>query len=294
MRSLSKSVASDLLPIKGSSATWFFFRVVFCFFLLNGSFFCFSQEIHEKASSPDPGRENRITAQNFLRIRFINTISLQTDENILRVHPLATEGFDNNLEAYKLDGAGLNMAMLVGEDRLAIQAIPFLGDLRLVPLEVKSPSSGQYLFEFENLDTFLGPSHEMFIRDNFMGTFEPVESGNSIQFQISQDLGSQGKYRFELIIKRIETPTALQPFLSNPYSVYPNPSGAYNQTVTISGLSDQPTRLLITDLKGSVLFDREMNPLLGKLKIPVSPHPGLYIVWVESGRRSQKIKWLVE
>jgi len=241
----------------------------------------------------EPSSPHRIALVDYVRIRFKNSTTNLADENILRIHPNATEGFDGQLEAYKLDGGGPNLAMLVDDIRLAIQAIPFLGDLRLVPLEIKSPQSGNFSFEFENLTTFLGPNHEMFLRDNLLGTLEPVDSVLANNFTISQDPATQGKYRFELMIK-LKEPTLVSPLSSSCISLFPNPSGRGEKQVILSGISFENARMRIWDLKGNLVFEKSELPIRGKFAIPFSPSAGFYFLRVDADKRSWKGKWVVK
>ncbi len=253
-------------------------------------------ETSQRIASAGPEKTGpSVSALIFTRIR-LKPESGPADECVLRLDPTATEGFDGQLEAYKLYGFGPNICTIVDNLRLSIQAIPSLGEYRIVPLEVKVSQVGSYVLEFDNLLVFLDTLHEMFVNDLYLGTIQPILPGDSVSFTITSDPSSQGSSRFELIFARIQPTSRLEPKQAQEISLFPNPSAGRSTRLSLVGLENQDVGIRILDARGQTVFQSLSNPKAKteRISLPDSLPPGVYWVRVKSDGFHRVLRWVVQ
>lgn len=122
----------------------------------------------------------------------------QRDETVIRFSSDATDGYDENLDAYKLPNAIFNLASISGANKFAINAVPAGSCNTTLQLDISNATPGNYQIMLSDLQSFsLTP--QVSLLDNFTGTTTAISNEESYNFTITSDPASSGN-RFSLII----------------------------------------------------------------------------------------------
>jgi hypothetical protein len=80
-------------------------------------------------------------------------------------------------------------------------------------------------------------------------------------------------------------------------NLYPNPSGDGQSTLSLELFKDAKTELSLRDIKGSIIWSKELQLNEGFQEIPVSMSSeasGVYLLSIDSQDCSRVLKWVVE
>jgi hypothetical protein len=230
----------------------------------------------------------RVATNNALLKIKLKDQSGRSDENILRSMAGGTFNFDSDLDAYKLDGQFLNLAILTEQYKLSIQTIGELEPQFVIPLSVRSVSTGIHTLEFQNLSEFLG-EHILFIKDNYLSTISQVTENQLVEFELNADPASQADSRFELVFM-IEEVTSVKTTSKMVYSLFPNPAADGRFVIEASDIVKNAS-VSITDVTGKEVLNITLSENQRSWKFNTDLKPGVYFVKFRSDRGtfSQKL-----
>ncbi len=120
------------------------------------------------------------------------------DETVIRFSGEATEGYDQNLDAYKLPNATFNVSSIAGSTRFAINSIPFGGCSSTVQLNISDTAPGNYQLSFTELQSFSSVP-EVRLLDNFTGSSTLISNDEAYSFTVTSDPASFGN-RFSVLV----------------------------------------------------------------------------------------------
>ncbi|MBX2916314.1 MAG: T9SS type A sorting domain-containing protein [Cyclobacteriaceae bacterium] len=122
------------------------------------------------------------------------------DEAVVRFSNLASDGYDEGLDAFKLPNAGFNLASISDATKYAINAIPFSSCNSSISLNVSNATPGTYQLLFSDLQSF-GVAPSINLIDNFTGVITSVSNNQTYTFTITGDPNSTGN-RFKLSVEQ--------------------------------------------------------------------------------------------
>ena len=121
------------------------------------------------------------------------------DEIIIYFDEEATEGFDGNLDAYKLNNDIFNLFTVTSTgDKLAINGLPMLECSKSLNLSITDVSVGAYQLDFTEFESFVTPVN-IFLRDKKLGESVDIKTNPTYEFEVTAEESSY-KDRFELTI----------------------------------------------------------------------------------------------
>ncbi|MDH5604425.1 MAG: T9SS type A sorting domain-containing protein, partial [Cyclobacteriaceae bacterium] len=123
-----------------------------------------------------------------------------TDRTYVHFKNGATEGFDTEFDARKLSNQIFNLSSLTsGGEKLAINTLPntLAGCDFVLPLSITNVKPGAYSLNFSDLTTF-SQGVGMILVDNFTANEFSISEGSNYQFDVTADVLSYGKDRFQV------------------------------------------------------------------------------------------------
>jgi len=120
------------------------------------------------------------------------------DETVIRFSGDATDGYDQNLDAYKLPNSIFNLASVGGASKFAINAIPYGGCSSTVQLNISNAAPGSYQLMFTDLQSFSSVP-QVRLLDNFTGSSTSITNDGMYSFSVTADPASYGN-RFSILI----------------------------------------------------------------------------------------------
>ena len=120
------------------------------------------------------------------------------DETVIRFSGDATDGYDQNLDAYKLPNSIFNLASVGGASKFAINAIPYGGCSSTVQLNISNAAPGSYQLMFTDLQSFSSVP-QVRLLDNFTGSSTSITNDGMYSFSVTADPASYGN-RFSILV----------------------------------------------------------------------------------------------
>ncbi len=120
------------------------------------------------------------------------------DETVIRFSAEATDGYDQNLDAYKLPNSIFNLASVGGASKFAINAIPYGGCSSTVQLNISNAAPGSYQLMFTDLQSFSSVP-QVRLLDNFTGSSTSITNDGMYSFSVTADPASYGN-RFSILV----------------------------------------------------------------------------------------------
>lgn len=127
---------------------------------------------------------------------------LKRDEILIYFEEDATEEFDGNGDAYKLENDIFNLSTVTPlGDKLAINGLPMLECSKVLKLNITDVSTGAYQLDFTEFESFITPVN-IFLLDKKTGENIDVKENPSYEFEVTAEESSY-KDRFELNITNL-------------------------------------------------------------------------------------------
>lgn len=120
------------------------------------------------------------------------------DETVIRFSGDATDGYDQNLDAYKLPNSIFNLSSIGGAGKFAINAIPYGGCSSSVQLNISNATPGSYQLSFTELQSFSSVP-QVRLLDNFTGSSTSITNDGMYSFSVTADPASYGN-RFSILV----------------------------------------------------------------------------------------------
>lgn len=184
--------------------------------------------------------------QNALEIRIKNPTS-KMDACLLQFVPGSQVGYEIEWDATKFTNPDLNIYTVVGNEKLAINGMPFEGDQVLVSLGFSTDYDGSHGFQFDGLN-FLNFTGDVYLRDNYTNSINQITSSDTYTF--SSSIGTFND-RFDLIFSN--SVTDVNQLVKSPTMVvYPNPVIGDEFVVKVEE-STNNMEVVVSDLLGRVV-----------------------------------------
>jgi predicted esterase len=191
----------------------------------------------------------------------------ESDEVLVRFYSEASPVYDQELDAFKYNGSGINLASIAGTDRLTINTLPSATALTIVPLHVQASKAGKYYLDFTEVESF-DQTSQIYLQDNELGVQTDLRKSYSYAFEQSKSFDN--KTRFALVFKNTGNDTPLGNALTNEtsqwVSVAPNPAHDHT-TFTISLENSQEVTLIVLNQSGLLVHSRSILAYHGQNEI---------------------------
>lgn len=223
------------------------------------------------------------------RINVKNEAQFSSDEVIVRFREGATRSYDRGMDATKLDGPYMNVALVpVAGSRLSIGTMPLVTPTTReeIVLEVSSNSTAG-TFNLTASGFYAMEGVKVYLKDNFRNTLTELTEGAEISFSFTSDPESRRTGRF-VIVYGSESALSLSNQVTAAkaeVSVYPNPSTAGNLfTVSVANWSTEGAVIRIVDMMGRQVYTENISVTDGKAvrHIGAQLPAGVYNVVVNS------------
>ncbi len=144
--------------------------------------------------------------ENYIRIALSD--GANKDETLIHFFDDALPGKDK-YDAYKLKNSIFNLATVMEDTaNMVIQAIANTGCDQIIKLDVYNIAAGNYSLGFSELDSFT-ENLQVYLQDNYTGTYNLVSNGYSYPFTITADSASFGMDRFAIVFEKPDINTDL-------------------------------------------------------------------------------------
>jgi uncharacterized repeat protein (TIGR02543 family) len=176
------------------------------------------------------------TATNDLEfLKFKVQQGINWDEAGVLFYPGAEEGEDI-YDALNLMGSAVDVAMVMtGGKNASIGVLPAIGDQRVIPLKVRTPSNGQATFHFEGIDHF-SPMIQLYLKDEYLGTLTDIRQHPDVSFE---SVAAQSYNRFSLVLLTINLRVETENVDKKALRIFPNP--AQNKVTVFSPVAGNLT-----------------------------------------------------
>jgi fibronectin-binding autotransporter adhesin len=230
------------------------------------------------------------TAEDRAELKIIAEGLGQKDESNIYFHEMATDLFDDQGDAVKMQNPGLNLLSLDNNlQSYSIQGLPMIQNQKVIPLGIKAIGSGAYSFSFKGISTLQGLT--LMLKDNYLGQVTEVSDQMTVSFQINADEASSGNGRFELIFTNPESVTRIPTLKKEVFQLYPNPSKG---TSVVLETGEKSGKIRVTDLLGKVVFTKQYSSGAEKITLESPTLSGVYQVSFESANgQLRTLRWVV-
>lgn len=168
---------------------------------------------------------------------------------VVRFKSEATDGFDLAHDFASMGGSGFHISVPVENTAMSIATFAPVSESKVIPVSVNlAGQTGNFQLSFTEMETLL-ENHSVFVRDNLLGTIEPLTEGSVYAFSVTPFDGAMSN-RFELIFNPSTTTTVLPSAgIQAGLSVFPNPSTAGTSfKVVLNGFEGATAEISITDV----------------------------------------------
>ncbi|MFN3941986.1 MAG: T9SS type A sorting domain-containing protein [Flavobacterium sp.] len=193
----------------------------------------------------------------------------------------------------KLESSGSNVMFLRDNNKLAIEAIgiPQITDeLQIIATNLVTNKNYSWKLDVSSIPSGITP----YLYDSFTNTSTLIDQAQLVSnFTTSNVQSSISENRFKIIFNN--TPLGLNQSPLNQLSLYPNPSN--NEVVYLNGiqLEDKSSYIQVYNAIGQeipVILSNIGNNQV-KLTAKYSLQSGLYLISVNNGQETKKLKWIV-
>jgi hypothetical protein len=215
----------------------------------------------------------------------------QKHESVIHFNTEASGGFDDLFDAAKQKNPGLNLASLgLQQETYSIQGLGLVSNEKVIPLEVQTPATGQYVFTFKGPESLNGL--EVKLKDNYLGQINQIGENQQVSFVINGDPASAGASRFEIIFTNPESITLVSKSPSMHFNLYPNPGkGEFAELETWLSAG----QIKVTDLLGKTVYEKSLSSGAEKVRLPKPGDSGVYnLIFRGKGNVVKTIRWVVE
>lgn len=218
---------------------------------------------------------------NAFLIGLSNSANTERDEIIMYERQEASDNYDSQWDAPKLNNPGINFSTETPDGRnLAINAFGSIGTFKIIKANVSVLNPGNYKFDFRFIGG-LGAGVSMYIRDNYMGTIEPIAVEETIyNFTVSGDPNSHGNSRFEILFGNNTVTFTLEKDAKASFNLYPNPSDGQELNIAGQHIATGTVKVSMYDLVGKEVFSETLNANGRRVNATIRPDlkAGVYTV----------------
>ncbi|MCX6351985.1 MAG: SBBP repeat-containing protein [Bacteroidetes bacterium] len=213
----------------------------------------------------------------------------ETDEAIIATREGATDLFDNQFDAFKLEGLTHNISTLdFDANTLAAQVFGEVKKDKLIPINIIGIELRDYELSISGIESF-STTDRLFLIDNKYQTSKQLNAEMIIL--ISKDDISSAKNRFGILVKSDKDEEQKSKLIStSKIKIYPNPSSTGFTTIEMSEFEN--TTLSILDVTGREVTKPIRIQSL-KTVLPTQLPAGIYYVKIQSNQISSTHKLII-
>ncbi|MCF8359983.1 MAG: T9SS type A sorting domain-containing protein [Prolixibacteraceae bacterium] len=206
------------------------------------------------------------TLQSIIRLAASDTEG-RTDETVIRFKTTATNGFDGNMDAYKLKANSLapQLYSVYNDNEYSINSIPRADEELIIPLELMVKTNGEHTLSLIELSNY-GYTYPLILKNPATG--ETVNLQNEdFRFEASEGETVQLQLGFS------NSTVSSDEWLTNNLYLW-----SENQSIVISRMGNIASKVAVLNTSGQVVYRAKVQT--SELLIPVSA-TGMYIVRVK-------------
>jgi len=174
-------------------------------------------ETHKSNSSIPNTKYFDSTNDSLIRIGFMTTNQILLDETVIRINRNGKKYYTPTIDAESFNSAAQTLAILKGNNRIAIATYPNNGTADTISLSVSSTAVGTFQLSFNDFQPLLA-NNTIILIDNFLHSNQNLNTNTVYGFNITSDTLSQGKSRFKLIFSKNQTmPIGLKALIASEY-----------------------------------------------------------------------------
>jgi len=257
-----------------------------------GGTLTFNNAMRSNETSPESYKSPENSFYRMIKLQAFNTSTPEmTDEAAICFVPKATNGFDNDFDAAKINNSSTDapdLFSISGNYELAINSLPEFnnGDI-LIPLGFSAKKPGQYTINVSGLHN-IGPDMIINIEDRLSNSKREIENSSSYTFDYKS--GESTKGRFYLRLTDNTQPNTSPSQIIPSISIYSSGNEIFCSYFAEEGNSGTAK---LYDLQGRIVFMKEMlQP--GFNKWTMNTPQGFYILSFTENNISQSFKLYLE
>ena len=260
----------------------------------------FSLSVKELAKSTSTnGTFQRVnTAEEKIRIHLTQSQSQNAYgyDAVIRFNESATDGIDDQFDFANLTGSQFQITVPVENTAMSIATFAPVTGTKAIPLHINyQNAAGNFIIRFSELDV-LSENHQVFLKDNLLGTITPVSNQSEYAFSKTNNSGNED--RFELVFSNQSVTGTSSILNGGSVHVFPNPSSKGTAlTIAITGMESNVATISITDALGRNVISRNSTLSAGgttTIQIQENLPSGVYIVQTTCGQTISTQKLIIK
>jgi hypothetical protein len=189
---------------------------------------------------------------NTLHVTATNNTNGLTDDTYIMFSPDATDGFDNQYDAYKMFAVDPTYPQVYtdipGAGDISINTLSALTGSRTVPLGFNAQITGQYTFNFGLVSSFTNNGNSVYLKDLNTGAYQDLSSDSVYQFSSNVTTGLS---RFLLYFNKT---SGIDDYSNNQVQIFSN-----GNEVNIKSSSVLNGDVFVYDVLGQVVASRHVS-----------------------------------
>lgn len=215
---------------------------------------------------------------NTLHVTATNNANGMADDTYIIFSPDATDGFDNQYDAYKMfavdPGYPQVYTSIPGAGDISINTLSALVSSRTVPLGFNAEISGQFTFNFGLVSSFTNNGNNVYLKDLQTGAYQDLSSDSVYQFTSNV---TSGLSRFLLYFNKS---TSISDYTDNQVQIY-----SIGNEINIKSSSVLNGEVSVYDILGQVVASKHLSGLTSAV-ISFDAKSAVYIVKYTSGKQT--------
>ena len=223
-------------------------------------------------------------------LKLYNANNQRLDMVKFRFEENASNGADN-FDALKMFNTGENVGTLINNQVYEIERRPIPGQNEIIPLYTDNYQGTVY--EFTLVTENWNSSIDVFIQDNYLNTFTPIDDlqpyGFTVDANIPQSIASD---RFSLVFDNTTLSLEDNVFGEN-FKLYPNPTSDGLFSISSSTLTGE-VQIEIRDVLGKKVWSQTQDIIGNELRIDAQElNNGVYLISLSQGEKSHTTKLII-
>ena len=161
-------------------------------------------EMHKSNSSIPNTKYFDSTNDSLIRIGLMTPNQILLDETVIRINSNGKKQYAPTIDAESFNSAAQTLAILKGNNRIAIATYPNNQTVDTISLSVSSTAVGAYQLSLSDFQPLL-TNNTITLMDNFFHSNQNISINTVYGFNITSDTSSQGNNRFKIVITKNQT-----------------------------------------------------------------------------------------
>lgn len=215
---------------------------------------------------------------------------------VIRFNESATDGIDAQSDFANLTGSQFQISVPVENTAMSIATFAPVTGTKSIPLHIDyHNATGMFTIRFSEMEV-LSENHQVFLKDNFLGTITPVFNDSEYAFSTSNIAGNED--RFELVFSNQSVTGTSSIFNGGSIHMFPNPSVKGSALmIAITGMESNVARISINDALGRSVISRNSSINIGGttlIQIQDNLPSGVYMVQTTCGQTTSTQKLIIK